>query len=410
MKMTLSEELTWRGFVHQTTLPSLAALDKKTWTFYHGYDASADSLTIGNLAAIMLDKTFIRHGHKAVILAGGATSLIGDPGGKDSERPLQPEAVVAANVAKVKKQMEHLFGRRVHMVNNLDWFKNERLLDFLRSVGKHFSMTPLVQRDYIAKRMGKEGSGISYTEFSYTLLQGYDFLQLFQTKGVELQLAGSDQWGNVLSGIELIRRVTGREAHAITMPLIIDSTTGKKFGKSEDGAIWLDANKTSVYRFYQFWLNLADDAAVDYLKIYTELDKPAVDAIAREFNADRAARLAQKTLAFEVTKLVHGQQKAESVRRVSEVLFGSGHYHSLTNQDFDVLKAELPVVKAQDTLARTLVEAGLASSNTEAVNFITGGAVYINGQRVSAGEIPRFMRGPNVLKRGKNSFAVVVSK
>lgn len=410
MKMTLSEELTWRGYVHQTTLPSLAALDKKTWTFYHGYDASADSLTIGNLAAIMLDKTFIRHGHKAVILAGGATSLIGDPGGKDSERPLQPEAVVAANVAKVKKQIEHLFGRRVHMVNNLDWFKNERLLDFLRSVGKHFSMTPLVQRDYIAKRMGKDGSGISYTEFSYTLLQGYDFLKLFQTKGVELQLAGSDQWGNVLSGIELIRRVTGKEAHAITMPLIIDSATGKKFGKSENGAIWLDANKTSVYRFYQFWLNLADETAVDYLKIYTELDKPEVDAIAREFNADRPARLAQKTLAFEVTKLVHGQQKAESVRRVSEVLFGGGHYHSLTNQDFDVLKAELPVVKAQDTLARTLVEAGLASSNTEAVNFITGGAVYINGQRVRAGEIPRFKHGLNILKRGKNSFAVVVSK
>lgn len=410
MKMTLSEELTWRGFAHQTTLPSLAELDKKTWVFYHGYDASADSLTIGNLAAIMLDKAFIRHGHKAVILAGGATSLIGDPGGKDSERPLQPEAVVAANVAKVKKQMELLFGRRVHMVNNLDWFKGLRLLDFLRSVGKHFSMTPLVQRDYIAKRMGKGGSGISYTEFSYTLLQGYDFLQLFQTRGVELQLAGSDQWGNVLSGIELIRRVTGREAHAITMPLIIDSATGKKFGKSEAGAIWLDAEKTSVYRFYQFWLNLEDDAAVDYLKIYTELDKPAIDAIAHEFNADRTARLAQKTLAYEVTKLVHGPQKAESVRRVSEVLFGSGNYQSLTNHDYDVLKAELPTVKVQDTLARTLVEAGLASSNSEAANFITAGAVYINGQRVGAGEIPRFKRGHNILKRGKNSFAVVISK
>ncbi|MGZ6005254.1 MAG: tyrosine--tRNA ligase, partial [Candidatus Saccharimonadales bacterium] len=215
--MTLSEELIWRGFVNQTTLPDIKKLDGKKWTFYHGFDASADSQTIGNLAGMMLDKLFMRHGCKAYILAGGATSLIGDPGGKDVERPLQDETTIAHNIDKAKEQISRIFkGEDFTLVNNLDWIKNLSLIEFLRDIGKHFSMTPLVQRDYIATRMGEKGGGISYTEFSYTLLQGYDFLHLHQKYKVDLQLSGSDQWGNCLSGVELVRKVTGDEVHALT--------------------------------------------------------------------------------------------------------------------------------------------------------------------------------------------------
>ena len=348
-KMTLSEELKWRGFVNQTTLDNLSKLDDDKWIFYHGYDAaSADSLTIGNLAAAMLDKCFLRHGHKAIILAGGATSLIGDPGGKDSERVLQSEDDVRSNVRKVNAQLEKLFGQKVHFVNNLDWFSKMNVLEFLRDVGKHFSMTPLVQRDYIATRMGEGGSGISFTEFSYTLLQGYDFLHLYQKYGVELQLAGSDQWGNCLSGVDLVRRVGNKEVNALTMPLIINKATGKKFGKSEEGAVWLDSTKTSPNDFYQFWIN-SDDAGVgDYLKIFTELGKDEVAQVMAVFEKDKAARHAQKTLAFEVTKLVHGKEAAERARSgAEERVFGSTHSVSLGASIIEVL-----------------VETGLASSKT----------------------------------------------
>ncbi len=409
-KMTLSEELEWRGFVNQTTLPSLAPLDTDPITFYHGWDASMDSLTVGNLAAAMMDKCFIRHGHKAIMLAGGATSLIGDPGGKDSERPMQSAEVVEANVASVKAQIEQLFGGAVQMVNNLDWFKDMTVLEFLRDVGKHFSMTPLVQRDYIARRIGEDGAGISYTEFSYTLLQGYDFLHLYTTYGVTLQLAGSDQWGNAISGVDLVRRVAGAEVNAFTCPLIINKATGKKFGKSEEGAVWLDPAKTSVYRFYQFWLNADDEGTESYLKIFTELDKPAIDKVMADFQKDRGGRSAQKTLAYEVTKLVHGADRADAAERVSEVLFGGADFLELKPGEVAILKEELPVIEAsaQDGLPAVVVAAGLASSNTEATRFIAAGAISVNGQKVGAADVSVFKKGSNLLKRGKNNFAIVL--
>jgi tyrosyl-tRNA synthetase len=234
--MKLSEELKWRGFVNQTTLSDLTALDDKKWVFYHGFDATAASQAIGNLAAMMLDRVFMRHGHKAILLAGGATSLIGDPGGKDKERVLQDEVTIAHNVAAAEQQMKRVFrGFDFTLVNNLDWTRDLTVLDFLRSTGKHFSMTPLVQRDYIAKRIGEGSAGISYAEFSYTLLQGMDYLHLFDEYGATLQLGGADQWGNCLSGVELIRKARGQEAHVITLPLVINEATGKKFGKSEEG-------------------------------------------------------------------------------------------------------------------------------------------------------------------------------
>lgn len=404
--MTLSEELAWRGFAYQTTLSDFKKLDGTKWTFYHGYDASSDSLTVGNLAALMLDKLFIRHGHKAILLAGGATSLIGDPGGKDTERPLQPEDKIEDNVTSVRKQIEKLFGSDVKMVNNLEWFKDMNVLEFLRDVGKHFSMTSLVQRDYIAKRIGEGGAGISYTEFSYTLLQGYDYLHLNKKYGANLQLAGSDQWGNSISGVDLVRRVTGNEVHIVTCPLVINEATGKKFGKSEEGAVWLDPTKTSVYKFYQFWLNADDEGVEKYLKIFTELDKPAIDKIMAEFKKDKSARHAQKTLAYEVTKLVHGQEAARTARKITGVLFGGDDFLQLSGDEKDALAKELPSTKAQGSIAATLVKAGLASSNSEANRFISSGAIALNGQKVESPDI-KFAEGKNLLKRGKNSFAIV---
>ncbi len=413
--MTLSEELQWRGFVNQTTLKDISKLDDKKWVFYHGFDASADSQTIGNLAGMMLDKLFMRHGCKAYILAGGATSLIGDPGGKDSERPMQDEKTVAKNIAKAEDQLKRIFkGNDFTLVNNLDWIKNMTVIEFLRDVGKHFSMTPLVQRDYIANRMGEKGAGISYTEFSYTLLQGYDYLYLHKKYGVNLQLSGSDQWGNSLSGVDLIRRVTGEEVHVLTMPLIINKTTGKKFGKTEEGAVWLDETKTSVFKFYQFWLNVDDDSAGDYLKIYTELDKAKIALVMADFETNKGQRLAQKTLAYEVTKLVHGKDKAEAAKRVTDALFGAQDYTQLSHNDILMLKDELPHTSAKigkTSLVDILVNCDLAQSKSEARRFLESKAIYVNGQQTVADKVflssKDQVHGHAIIRRGKNAFALI---
>lgn len=409
--MTLSEELAWRGFVQHSTLANLNELDQKKWTFYHGYDASADSQQAGNLAAMMLDRLFLRHGHDAILLAGGATTLIGDPGGKDKERPVQDEKTITRNISRAENQIKKILdGHKFRLVNNLDWTKDIELLPFLRDVGKHFSMTPLVQRDYIAQRIGEGGSGISYTEFSYTILQGYDYLHLFDKYGCTLQLGGSDQWGNCLSGVELIRKTRGAEAHVITLPIIVNKATGKKFGKSEEGAIWLDEKKTSVFKFYQFWLNVDDESVEAYLKIFTELDKPKIDLAVAEFNANRGRRMAQRVLAYEVTKLVHGKKRADEVDKTTKVLFGEGDFLELGKNEMHILRQELPVVKPHGDLPQIIVDAGLASSKAEARNFLQSGAIYINRQKAGPQNLDLFVKGNNLLKRGKNSFAIVEKK
>lgn len=406
--MTLAEELVWRGFVNQTTIKDLKVLDSNKITFYHGYDASADSQTIGNLAAMMMDKVFLRHGHHAILLAGGATSLIGDPGGKDKERPLQDEKTIAHNVERAEEQIKHILdGHKFKMVNNLDWMRDIKLIPFLRDIGKHFSMTPLVQRDYVFTRLGEGGGGMSYTEFSYTLLQGYDYLHLFDKFDVTLQLGGADQWGNCLSGVDLVRRARGAEVHAITLPLVIDPSTGKKFGKSEEGAIWLDEKKTSAFKFYQFWLNVDDAGAETYLKIYTELDKPAIDLALAEFNADRGKRMAQRVLAYEVTKLVHGKKRADEVKKVTDVLFSDGNFVELDKHEKKLLSEELGVTKDSGDLSQTLVDAGLASSKKQAREFLASGAIVINGQKAGPENLQLFVDGLNLVKRGKNSFAII---
>ena len=406
--MTLSEELKWRGFVQQTTLTDLTGLNGKKWTFYHGFDASADSQTVGNLAAMMLDKVFMRYGHDAILLAGGATSLIGDPGGKDEERQLKDEKIISHNTEQTTQQLKAVFGGQdFKLVNNMDWLKDMNILDFLRDIGKHFSITPLVQRDYIAKRIGKSGSGISYAEFSYTILQGLDYLYLHDKFGCNLQLGGSDQWGNCLSGVELIRKVRGAEVHAIMLPLIINKSTGRKFGKSEEDAIWLDEKKTTPYKFYQFWLNLDDEGIEGVLKIFTELNKSEIDLVMAEFNTDKSGRLAQKTLADHVTKLVHGKKRADEVRAATEVLFGKGDFQELDKKEKHILSSELNVIRATDDLPQVIVDAGLASSKSEARNFLNAGAIYINGQKAGPKNLHLFVKGDNLLRRGKNSFAIV---
>jgi len=404
--MTLSEELQWRGFVNQTTFANIQELDAKKWTFYHGFDASADSQTVGNLAAMMFDKVFLRHGHTAIVLAGGATSLLGDPGGKDSERPLQDAETIAHNVACAEVQLKKIYqDHEFTLVNNLDWYKEMNLLTFMRDIGKHFSMTPLVQRDYIAKRMGEGGAGISYTEFSYTLLQGYDFLHLHKEYGVNLQLAGADQWGNSISGVDLIRRVTGDETHIMTLPLVINKATGKKFGKSEEGAVWLDAAKTTPTQFYQFWINSDDQGVEGYLKIFTELDKPEVDAIMAKHIENPRERFAQTRLAQEVTKIVHGQQETEIAEVVTAYLTAKTTLQDASEDALAALRKEIGHALASpgDAIVDLLEATGLANSKSEARRLLAGNAIVVNGQKTTKETLEEadFQNGRLLIRKGK---------
>lgn len=411
MHMSLSEELQWRGFVNQTTYKSAAELDSKPITFYWGVDPSAPSMTIGNLAAAMMVRHFIDHGHKAVLLVGGATGMIGDPDGKGEERDLKSIEEIQANKAGIAGQYKQIFARQdFKVVDNYDWFKDIGYFQFLRDVGKHVPMRQMLGRDFVQKRLGEEGVGISYAEFSYVLIQAYDFLYMNREMGVTLQVCGSDQWGNSIAGVDLIRRVTGNEAHVWSSPLVLNKATGMKFGKSEEGAVWLDPKLTSVYKFYQFWLNVDDEGVEDYLKIYTLLAKQEIEQIMAEFKQKPGERLAQKTLASEVTKLVHGQERTDGVMRVTEVLFGDGDFLALNESELAMLRQELPVSQAAPDVYQTIMDADLASSKSEARTFVASGAVSVNGQKITPENIPKLRRGDNLLKRGKNSFTIVTNK
>ncbi len=411
--MTLSEELTWRGFTNQTTLKDRNQLDAEKFTVYFGVDPSSDSMTIGNLAGMMMVRHFQQYGCKVFLLVGGATGFIGDPDGKDTERNLQPLEVIDHNKKAIASQFSTLLGEgSFTLVDNYDWFKDINVLDFLRNTGKHYSVTQLLDRDFIASRIGEGGSGISYAEFSYSLLQGYDFLHLFREYGVNMQLCGADQWGNSISGVDLVRKVTGKEVHIWSAPLVMNKSTGKKFGKSEDGAVWLDAKKTSIYSFYQFWLNTDDAGVIDYLKIYTLLSQDEIEKLAQTTADEPEKRAAQKTLAYEVTKLVHGFDAADSVSRITQVLFGGSSYELLQPDDFVQLAEQLPLanVSLGDQLIESLVATNLASSNTEARRFLQAGAVSLNGQSVTLEttlEKEAFLHNHAILKRGKNATAIL---
>lgn len=401
--MTLFEELSWRGFCNQTTLRNAADIDEPR-TFYFGVDPSADSMTIGNLAPAMMVRHFIEHGHKPILLVGGATGMIGDPDGKKQERDLKSMDEIAKNRAGLAEQYKNIFaGHEFEIVDNYDWFKDFNYLDFLREIGKHVSMTQMLDRDFVQARIGEGGDGISYAEFSYSLIQGYDFLHLYREKDATLQLAGADQWGNSIAGVQLIRRLESAEAHVWTAPLVINKQTGVKFGKSEDGAVWLDAAKTSPYKFYQFWLNTDDESAEDLVKIYTLLDRAAVESLLERHRANPGARELQRTLAREVTDIVHGQDRRESVERVTSVLFGGADFASLSDTDIDELAREIPVVTERD-IVEVLVAAGIANSNGEARRLIQGSAISINGTKISE---PIHVSSPSLVKKGKNTFVLV---
>lgn len=403
--MTLSEELTWRGFVNQMTYADITELDQAPISFYFGVDPSADSMTIGNLAAAMMVRHFIDAGHKAYLLVGGATGIIGDPDGKKDERNLKTLDEIAKNKAGIAAQYNQVFaGKDFTIVDNYDWFKNINYIDFLRDVGKNVPMSQMLGRDFVQSRLGESGAGISYAEFSYSLIQGYDFVHLFREYGVTLQVCGADQWGNSLAGVDLIRRMDGAEAHVYSTPLIINNSTGVKFGKSEGGAVWLDPRKTSVYQFYQFWLNVDDGGVIDYTKIYTLLPEDAIKELVAKKNENPGARDAQKTLAHEVTTLIHGAERTASVERVTSVLFGESSVSALNDDDLDALAHEIPVVDAGKTVVEILVESGACASNGEARRLILGGAISVNGVKLADDQTVSELA---LVKKGKNSFILV---
>ena len=403
--MKLSEELQWRGFVNQTTLKDLTELDKDPISFYFGVDPSSDGMTIGNFAAAMMVRHFIDHGHKAFLLVGGATGMIGDPDGKADERNLKTLDEIAKNKAGIASEYERVFeGKEFKLVDNYDWFSSIGYLDFLRSVGKHVPMSQMLGREFVQSRLGSDGAGISYAEFSYSLIQGYDFVHLFREYGVTLQLCGADQWGNSLAGVDLIRRLESGEAHVYSTPLVINKATGVKFGKSEDGAIWLNPKKTSVYKFYQFWLNMDDEGVIDYAKIYTLLSREEIEALEGEHRARPGARVAQKALAREVTTLVHGKDRMESVTRVTNVLFGDAVFADLSSDDLDALSEEIPTVDAGKTAVESLIATGIANSNGEARRLISGGAISVNGEKIAE---DKQLTELSLIKKGKNSFILV---
>ena len=403
--MSLSQDLNWRGLIKDTTFDKPQWLDKPG-TFYWGVDCSSDSLTIGNLAPLLLARRLAEAGWKAVLLVGGATSLIGDPGGKDAERPLLPRETVQANVDAIRTQVATLFaGQDFIPADNYEWFKDLNYLEFLRDTGKHFSVSELIQRDFIAERIGEGGSGISYAEFSYSLIQGYDFWQLYKRHNAILQLGGSDQWGNMLSGVALIRKKENAEAHALSMPLVVNKATGRKFGKSEAGAIWLDPGKTSPTQFYQFWINCDDEDAVDYLKVFTLLAREKIDEIAKRHTQSPEKRLAQIELAREVTRLVHGQDKLEFAEEVAKYLTGERPVSEANDEALSEVRQALPAIRVQpgSSMIDILVQSGLAASNSEARRLVQSKAVYVSGDQFKKTHLESedFKNGRLMLRRGK---------
>ena len=402
--MQLSEELQWRGFWNQTTFTNDKLIDSENFTLYLGTDPSADSLHVGHLAVYMMVRHFLERGHKVFLLVGGGTGMIGDM--RDTEeRSLLSYAEIEHNKRALKAQVSQIFaGRDFTLVDNADWLGNLELLPFLRDIGKNFNMADLIGREFFKARIDN-GKGLSFAEFTYTLLQGYDFWHLFKHHGVNLQIGGSDQWGNLLSGVELIRKKENAEVYAMTAPLLINKSTGRKFGKSEGGAVWLDETKTSVYKFYQFWLNVDDESAIEYMKIFTMLDRDTIEAIAENHAVNPGARSAQKVLAREVTDIVHGVNRRESVERVTEVLFGGGDFRQLSDDDLDALAKEIPRVDVGVGVIEALVVSGAVSSNGEAKRLLKSGAISLNGEKIAEDQA---VNTTSLLKKGKNTFVLIM--
>lgn len=430
--MDFIQELTWRGMIHSVIPGTEEQLKKEMTTAYVGIDPTADSLHIGHLCGIMILRHFQRCGHKPLALVGGATGMIGDPSGKSQERNLLDEDTLRHNQESIKRQLAKFLDfesdapNRAELVNNYDWMKDFTFLDFARQVGKHITVNYMMAKDSVQKRLnGEARDGLSFTEFTYQLLQGYDFLHLFREKNCKLQMGGSDQWGNITTGTELIRRTLGAEAYALTCPLITKAD-GTKFGKTESGNVWLDPRYTSPYRFYQFWLNVSDDDAKRYIKIFTDLSREEIDALIAEHDADPGRRELQKRLAREVTTLVHSAADYEAAVEASSILFSNKAAETLRHIDektlLDVMdgvpRFNVPAslfaegVPVLDLLA---VHTGVFPSKGEARKMIQGGGVSLNKEKVtdpaasvdsSALIAGRYL----LLQRGKKNYYLVIAE
>ena len=404
--MTVVEDLKWRGLLKDISSEELEEkLNKGGLTFYIGTDPTADSLHVGHLSSFLISKRLEKAGHHPILLVGGGTGLIGDPR-PTTERAMASKETIEHNFNCLKKQVERIFGFEV--VNNYDWIKDINVLDFLRDFGKYFNINNMLDKDIIRRRLE---TGITYTEFSYTILQALDFKHLHETRGVDLQCAGSDQWGNITSGIDLIRKSTGDEVYGFTMPLVTDST-GKKFGKSEGNAVWLDKNKTSSYRLYQFFVNVEDSMVIDYLKIYTFLSKEQIDELEKENNEHPEERKAHKKLAQEIVTFLHGKEEYEKAVSLTEHLFNND-FKGLSKNDIEDLfgNEDIKNVEANKNIVDLLVDMQVVSSKREAREFVTNGAVSINGEKVNdintTIDDKYFIEGTYiVVKRGKKNYYI----
>jgi tyrosyl-tRNA synthetase len=416
--MNIFEELKARGLVFQTTDEEalVKALTEGQVSYYSGYDPTADSLHLGHLVPILVMRHLQLAGHKPYALVGGATGLIGDPSFKDAERSLQTKDTVDGWVTKIQGQLSRFLDfengdNKAQMVNNYDWFSGISFIDFLRDVGKYFTVNYMMSKESVKKRIE---TGISYTEFAYQIMQGYDFYELNDKHNVTLQIGGSDQWGNMTAGTELLRRKADKTGHVMTVPLITDST-GKKFGKSEGNAVWLDADKTSPYEMYQFWLNVMDEDAVRFLKIFTFLSLDEIAEIENAFDAARHERLAQKILAKEVVTLVHGEEAYHQALNITEQLF-AGNIKNLSATELKQGLSNVPnyAVQAEDdqNIVELLVTSGVVNSKRQAREDIQNGAIYVNGERVqdldyNLADSDKIDGELTVIRRGKKKYFVL---
>ena len=426
--MTILEDLQWRGLINDcTALDELAKrLEEGPITLYAGFDPTADSLHVGNLVPLIALRRFQTYGHRPIALAGGATGSIGDPSGKKSERQLLTKETLDHNIARVKVQLARLIDftsslpNPAQLVDNASWFAPISFLDFLRDVGKHITVNSMVSKESVKARMGDEKSGISFTEFSYMLLQGYDFAHLSQAAGCELQIGGSDQWGNITVGTELTRKIHGKTVYGLTLPLITNAD-GSKFGKSEKGAIWLDPERTSVYRFYQYFINVDDRDVIRYLKLFTFLPRNRIEELENQHAENPGARVAHRALAEAMTNLIHGEQATQDAINASKILFGGGlegiSANALKQVADEIPNAHIPasaLSKADGyTLIDALVDTGLCASRGAAKKDLQGGGVSLNNQRVQ--EVGHVLTAADVnfdkyilLRRGKKNYAAIV--
>ena len=415
--MNLLDDLEFRGLLYQVT--DREGLDQRLQegpiTLYNGFDPTADSLTIGNLVPILLLRRFQLAGNKPIALAGGGTGLIGDPGGKTQERQLNTVDTVAAWTEKIKAQLEPYLDfdpgpYAAEMVNNYDWLAQVKAIDFMRDIGKHFSVPYMLAKESVASRLE---TGISYTEFSYMVLQGFDFLHLYQSHSCQLQTGGSDQWGNITAGSDLIRRALGNKAFGLTCPLVT-TADGSKFGKTETGTLWLDPRRTSPYQFYQFWINAEDARVVDYLKIFSFLEAEEIEALGVATRDEPHQRQAQRRLAQEVTKLVHGAGAMRKAEKISRTLF-SGDLRDLAEDEVVQGFGDVPsyrLAEGERGLVDLLVDAGVSPSKRQARQDIQSGAIYLNGERCQ--DMQHRVRKAEglhgkyvVVRRGKNKYFLV---